>query len=61
MSKPSTLEISFQLRIYTLFRKIIDVIENELLHNLETYYFLVGIHNISVMKHDRKYNLVNRQ
>jgi hypothetical protein len=48
LCKGSTHQILLQLRIYTLFRKIIDmtinfndnmieVIEDELLHNLETY------------------------
>ena len=59
LSKGFRPEIFLQLRIYTLFRKIIDmkinsgnnsveVIEKELLHNLETYYFLDGISYIPV-------------
>jgi hypothetical protein len=55
----STLLILLQLRIYTLFRRIIDmtinsddnmseVIEDELLHNLKTYYFLDSIFHIPV-------------
>jgi hypothetical protein len=49
-----------QFRIYTLFRKIIDmknnsdnklltIVENELLHNLETYYFLFSFLFIPVV------------
>ncbi|CAF1308491.1 unnamed protein product [Rotaria sordida] len=52
VSKGSLPEIFLQLRIYTLFRVIIDmninsdndmftIIENELLHNLEMFYFLI--------------------
>ncbi|CAF1446253.1 unnamed protein product [Rotaria magnacalcarata] len=60
LSEGSTAEIFLQLRIYTLFQKIIEmkinsnnnestIIEEELLHNLETYYFLISIKNIPVI------------
>jgi hypothetical protein len=56
----SRLEIFLQLRIYSLFRKMIDmkinsdtnmidIIEKEFLHNLETYYFLVSVESISLV------------
>ncbi|CAF1062979.1 unnamed protein product [Rotaria sp. Silwood1] len=54
LSDGSRPEIFLQVRIYTLVRTIIDkkinkddhmieIIEKELLHNLETYYFIIGI------------------
>ena len=58
----STHKAFIQLRIYTLFQMIIDeivkpnyeneafnILEDELLHNLETYYFLDGISQIPVV------------
>ena len=60
LSKGLQPETFLQLRIYTLFRKVIDmktdsnndmleIIINELLHNLETYYFLDSIFYIPVV------------
>ncbi|CAF1195124.1 unnamed protein product [Rotaria sordida] len=54
LSDGSRPDIFLQVRIYTLVRTIIDkkinkddymieIIEKELLHNLETYYFIIGI------------------
>ncbi|CAF1195896.1 unnamed protein product [Rotaria sordida] len=67
VSKGSLPEIFLQLRIYTLFRVIIDmninsdndmftIIENELLHNLETFYFLIGISSMPVVISERIIN-----
>jgi hypothetical protein len=67
LSEGSRTEILLQLHIYTLFRKIIDmkidpdtrmllIVENERLHNLETYYFLDGILFIPVVITKRMIN-----